>query len=212
MYWRGKEIIKKKGFRFSRPVGKAGGQVAAGKERMSHVPPCPLTQRRCSKAPLVPRSALDRPHTSSRFRCRTCGGIGRHQRAKTHPDLLLPPNPPSRQLPPSKCAFLRRLSLADNALTFIPTEILPHLSSLTHLDLPSNLLVSVPPGLSSLCNLVSLNLLDNVIDSVLGIYKNLGQVLALNLSWNRLDSLCGLAVRGTRARTSDTIKWNNRER
>ncbi|KAH9166457.1 hypothetical protein EDB89DRAFT_1910685 [Lactarius sanguifluus] len=98
----------------------------------------------------------------------------------------------SPQLPPSKWAFLRHLSLADNALTFIPTEILPHLSSLTHLGLSSDLLVSVPPGLSSLYNLVSLNLSDNTIDSVLGIYKKLGQVLALNLSRNRLDSLCGL--------------------
>ncbi|KAH9166458.1 hypothetical protein EDB89DRAFT_2115849 [Lactarius sanguifluus] len=98
----------------------------------------------------------------------------------------------SPRLPPSTWAFLRHLSLADNALTFIPTEILPHLSSLTHLDLSSNLLVSVPPGLSSLYNLVSLNLSDNMIDSVLGIYKKLGQVLALNLSRNRLDSLCGL--------------------
>ncbi|KAF8264426.1 hypothetical protein EI94DRAFT_1738489 [Lactarius quietus] len=98
----------------------------------------------------------------------------------------------SPQLPPSKWAFLRHLSLADNALTFIPAEFLPHLSSLTHLDLSSNLLVSIPPGLSSLYNLVSLNLSDNMIDSVLGIYKMLGQVLVLNLSRNRLDSLCGL--------------------
>jgi Leucine-rich repeat (LRR) protein len=98
----------------------------------------------------------------------------------------------SPQLPPSKWAFLRHLSLADNALTFIPTESLPYLSSLTHLDLSSNLLVSIPPGLSSLYNLVSLNLSDNMIDSVVGIYKKLGQVLALNLSRNRLDSLCGL--------------------
>ena len=40
--------------------------------------------------------------------------------------------------------------------------------SLTHLDLSSNLLVSVPSGLSSLYNLISLNLSDNMIDSVLG--------------------------------------------
>ena len=100
--------------------------------------------------------------------------------------------PVSPQLPPSKWAFLKHLSLADNALTFIPAESLPHLSSLTHLDLSSNLLVSIPPGLSSLYNLVSLNLSDNMIDSVLGIYKMLGQVLVLNLSRNRLDSLCGL--------------------
>ena len=98
----------------------------------------------------------------------------------------------SPQLPPSKWAFLRHVSLADNALTFIPTESLLHLSSLTHLDLSSNLLVSIPAGLSSLYNLVSLNLSDNMIDSVVGIYKKLGQVLALNLSRNRLDSLCGL--------------------
>ncbi|KAI0256376.1 hypothetical protein BJV78DRAFT_1171509 [Lactifluus subvellereus] len=98
----------------------------------------------------------------------------------------------SPQLPPSKWAFLRHLSLSDNALTFIPNESLLHLTSLTHLDLSSNLLVSIPPGLSSLYNLLSLNLSDNMIDSVLGIYKKLGQVLALNLSRNRLDSLCGL--------------------
>ncbi|KAN0135389.1 hypothetical protein V8E53_006668 [Lactarius tabidus] len=101
-------------------------------------------------------------------------------------------SPVSLQLPPSKWAFLRHLSLADNALTFIPAEPFPHLTSLTHLDLSSNLLVSIPPALSSLYNLVSLNLSDNMIDSVLGIYKMLGQVLVLNLSRNRLDSLCGL--------------------
>jgi Leucine-rich repeat (LRR) protein len=98
----------------------------------------------------------------------------------------------SPQLPPSKWAFLRHLSLSDNALTFIPNESLLHLTSLTHLDLSSNLLVSIPPGLASLYNLVSLNLSDNMIDSVLGIYKKLGQLLVLNLSRNRLDSLCGL--------------------
>ena len=98
----------------------------------------------------------------------------------------------SLQLPSSKWAFLRVLSLSDNALTFIPTESLLHLASLTHLDLSSNLLVSIPPGVSSLYNLVSLNLSDNMIDTVQGVYKKLGQVLTLNLSHNRLDSLCGL--------------------
>ena len=95
-------------------------------------------------------------------------------------------------LPSSKWAFLKHLSLADNALTFLPVEPFPHLTSLTHLDLSSNLLVSVPPALSSLYNLVSLNLTDNMIDSVIGISRILGQVLVLNLSRNRLDSLCGL--------------------
>lgn len=91
-----------------------------------------------------------------------------------------------------KWRFLKHLCLADNALTFIPTAPLTYLTSITHLDLSSNLLVSVPPGLSTLHNLISLNLSDNMIDSVLGIYTQLGQVFALNLSQNRLDSLCGL--------------------
>lgn len=101
-------------------------------------------------------------------------------------------SPDGPQLPSGKWGFLRFLSLSDNALTFIPTSPLPYLTSLTHLDLSSNLLVSVPSGLSQLYNLVSLNLSDNMIDSVLGIYKHLGQVLRLDLSHNRLDSLCGL--------------------
>lgn len=104
-----------------------------------------------------------------------------------------PPLPsPSSALSPYKWGLLRHLSLADNALTFLPTDPLPYLVSVTHLDLSSNLLVSVPHGLSVLHNLVSLNLSDNMIDSVLGIYTHLGQVLYLNLSGNRLESICGL--------------------
>ncbi|KZT66393.1 hypothetical protein DAEQUDRAFT_695735 [Daedalea quercina L-15889] len=103
------------------------------------------------------------------------------------------PKPTLRtELPSLKWAFLRHLSLADNALTFLPTSLLPYLTSLSHLDLSSNLLVSVPPGLQTLHNLASLNLSDNMIDSVLGIYTVLGQVLYLNLSKNRLESICGL--------------------
>ena len=96
------------------------------------------------------------------------------------------------RLSPYKWAFLKHLSLADNALTFLPTDPLPYLTSLTHLDLSSNLLVSVPHGIATLHNLVSLNLSDNMIDSVLGIYTHLGQVLHINLSRNRLESICGL--------------------
>ncbi|TFY72609.1 hypothetical protein EVG20_g403 [Dentipellis fragilis] len=96
------------------------------------------------------------------------------------------------QLPPSKWASLRHLSLSDNSLTFLPTTPLSSFISLTFLDLSSNLLVSVPPGLSALYSLTSLNLSDNMIDSVMGIYKQLGQVLALNISRNRLESICGL--------------------
>ncbi|KAH8119295.1 hypothetical protein DFH11DRAFT_1501845 [Phellopilus nigrolimitatus] len=107
------------------------------------------------------------------------------------PDDLPSSSPLVARLSPLKWAFLKHLSLADNALTTLPTSMFSALSSLTHLDLSSNLLVSIP-YLSALYNLVSLNLSDNMIDSVLGIYTKLGQVLVLNLSRNRLDSLCGL--------------------
>lgn len=100
--------------------------------------------------------------------------------------------PTGTKLPPHKWSLLRHLSLSDNSLTFLPTDPLPYLTSLTHLDLSSNLLVSIPPGLSSLYKLVSLDLSDNMIDSVLGIYTQLGQILYLNLSHNRLESICGL--------------------
>ena len=100
-------------------------------------------------------------------------------------------NPLLSRLSPLKWAFLKHLCLADNALTTFPSSILPTLTSITHLDLSTNLLVSIPQ-LSTLYNLVSLNLSDNMIESVLGIYTKLGQVLTLNLSNNRLDSICGL--------------------
>ena len=96
------------------------------------------------------------------------------------------------KLPSWKWGFLKHLSLADNSLTFFPTTPLPYLTSVTHLDISSNLLVSVPPGLSALYNLISLNLSDNMIDSVLGIYQRLGSITSINLSKNRLESICGL--------------------
>ena len=108
-------------------------------------------------------------------------------------DASLPsPKSDTPELPPLSWSSLRYLSLAENALTFLPTSPLPSLASVTHLDLSSNLLVSVPSGLSALYSLVSLNLSDNMIDSVLGIYTMLGQILRLNLSRNRLESICGL--------------------
>lgn len=106
-------------------------------------------------------------------------------------DHASPPSVLASKLSPLKWAFLKHLSLADNALTGISSSLLTPLTSLTHLDLSSNLLVSIP-SFSTLYNLVSLNLSDNMIDSVLGIYAKLGQVLTLNLAHNRLDSLCGL--------------------
>lgn len=91
-----------------------------------------------------------------------------------------------------KWAFLRYLSLKDNAITFLPGDVLSCFVSLIHLDLSSNLLVSIPPGLDTLHNLTSLDLSDNMIDTVIGIYAQLGQIRTLNLSKNRLESICGL--------------------
>ncbi|KAG8920773.1 hypothetical protein FRC02_000705 [Tulasnella sp. 418] len=102
------------------------------------------------------------------------------------------PATPPQQLSSTKWRFLRYFNVSDNGLTFFPTQPLPYLTSLTHLDISNNLLVSVPSGLGQLFNLVSLNLSNNMIESVLGIYTLLGQVLTLNVSHNRLESLCGL--------------------
>ncbi|KIK67050.1 hypothetical protein GYMLUDRAFT_81662 [Collybiopsis luxurians FD-317 M1] len=99
---------------------------------------------------------------------------------------------PASQLSSRKWASLRFLSLTGNDLTFFPIEPVSYLTSITHLDLSSNLLNSVPEGLSALFNLVSLNLCDNMIESVLGIYTTLGSVTFINLSRNRLESICGL--------------------
>lgn len=95
---------------------------------------------------------------------------------------------------PPKLAWssLRHLSLSDNSLTFIPSEPLAFLSTLTSLDLSSNLLVSIPTGLAHLTSLRSLNLRDNMIDSLLGISQAIGAVEVLNLSGNRIDNLSGL--------------------
>ena len=98
----------------------------------------------------------------------------------------------SSQLTSHKWTFLKHLYLSDNELTFFPADLFPYLTSVTHLDLSSNLFVAIPSGLGTLHNLLSLSLADNLIDSVVGINLNLGQVLSLNLAHNRLESLCGL--------------------
>ena len=99
---------------------------------------------------------------------------------------------PASQLTSHKWNFLKHLYLSDNELTFFPADLFPYLTSVTHLDLSSNLFVAIPSGLGTLHNLLSLSLADNLIDSVVGINLNLGQVLSLNLAHNRLESLCGL--------------------
>lgn len=53
----------------------------------------------------------------------------------------------TKQTSPFQWAFLVHLSLADNGLTFFPPNIVSHLLTIRHLDLSSNLLVSVPPGM-----------------------------------------------------------------
>jgi Leucine-rich repeat (LRR) protein len=103
--------------------------------------------------------------------------------------VLDAPPPP---LPSLSWHFLRHLSLSDNSLTFLPSSCLFCLSSLTSLDLSSNLLIAVPPSLHLLPVLHSLNLTNNLIDSVMGIPDALPTIKALNLSQNRLESLCGL--------------------
>lgn len=94
--------------------------------------------------------------------------------------------------PASAWARLVHLSVSSNSLTFIPSTPLLYLSALTSLDLSSNLLISIPTGLSALHSLRSLNLSDNMIDSLLGVSKALGNVIVINLSKNRIDNLSGL--------------------
>ncbi|KAM0789500.1 hypothetical protein ACM66B_000319 [Microbotryomycetes sp. NB124-2] len=101
--------------------------------------------------------------------------------------------PPLYPVPPASAwSQLRHLSLSNNALTFVPSTPLTHLSVLTSLDLSSNLLISVPTGLDALHSLRSLNLSENMIDSLVGIHKVLGNVQVVNLSNNRLEHLSGL--------------------
>jgi hypothetical protein len=107
-------------------------------------------------------------------------------------DIIPPAHQLQAQLPSLSWHFLRHLSLADNSLTFLPSSCLSVLTSLTSLDLSSNLLNAVPPSLNLLPSLQSLNLTNNLIDSVMGIYDALPSIQALNLSQNRLESLCGL--------------------
>ena len=56
---------------------------------------------------------------------------------------------PHQRLPPSKWHALRRLNLAKNFFTSLPSSPWIYFANLVSLDLSGNLLVSVPPGLSA---------------------------------------------------------------
>jgi len=165
----------------------------AGTDRTSKIPKIPSransfqSTKLPDSVPEVPEDALEDDETMAdeAISEKPDNGLGT-------PKADLTPKAMTIELPSFKWGWLRHLCLAENALTFIPSTPLAYLTSLTHLDLSSNLLVSVPPGLAQLYSLVYLNLSDNMIDSVLGIYTHLGQVLTLNIARNRLESICGL--------------------
>lgn len=95
-------------------------------------------------------------------------------------------------LPRHAWRSLVHFSVASNSLTFIPSPPLAYLTSLTSLDLSSNLLIAIPAGLSSLISLRSLNLSDNMIETLTGVSRALGNVHVINLAKNRIDNLSGL--------------------
>ncbi|EQK99441.1 hypothetical protein G6O67_003142 [Ophiocordyceps sinensis] len=97
-------------------------------------------------------------------------------------------------LPASKWRFLRHLSLADNAITSIPsTSLAPLSNTLFSLDLSSNLFSQIPDSLATLTALRALNLSHCMIDSLHSLTRNpLPAITALNLRANRLQSLAGV--------------------
>ncbi|KHN99563.1 leucine Rich Repeat domain-containing protein [Metarhizium album ARSEF 1941] len=97
-------------------------------------------------------------------------------------------------LPASKWRFLRHLSLADNAITSVPsTSLAPLSNTLYSLDLSSNLFSQIPDSLASLTALRALNLSHCMIDSLQSLTRNpLPAITALNLRANRLQSLAGI--------------------
>ncbi|KAI9318800.1 hypothetical protein BX666DRAFT_2026223 [Dichotomocladium elegans] len=87
---------------------------------------------------------------------------------------------------------LKRLSLADNNIISLDTDLLDRIRSVTDLDLSTNLLADVPAALACLYNLQSLQLANNMISSVTGINTVLGNIQELDLRGNRLTMLAGL--------------------
>lgn len=87
---------------------------------------------------------------------------------------------------------LQYLSLPNTALFSFPLPVKNQLSSLTHLDLSSNLLNALPSTLAYLPNLTSLNMRNNMLSSVRGAAQQAAHVRAINLRENRIDCLSGL--------------------
>ncbi|KAJ9099950.1 hypothetical protein QFC21_003958 [Naganishia friedmannii] len=87
---------------------------------------------------------------------------------------------------------LQYLSLPNTALFSFPLPVKNQLSSLTHLDLSSNLLNALPSTLAHLPNLTSLNMRNNMLSSVRGAAQQAANVRAINLRENRIDCLSGL--------------------
>ena len=94
----------------------------------------------------------------------------------------------------AKWRFLKHLSLADNALTFISASSLAPLTSTLHsLDLSSNLFNEIPDCLATLSNLRALNLSNCMIHSLHSLARNpLPAINIINLRSNRLSSLAGV--------------------
>ncbi|CEP15605.1 hypothetical protein [Parasitella parasitica] len=87
---------------------------------------------------------------------------------------------------------LKMLSLQDNSLTTLESAPAQLITSVTHLNLSSNLLIDIPAALASLYNLSSLTLSHNMISFATGINTILGNIQELDLRGNRLKMLAGL--------------------
>ncbi|CAN3372126.1 hypothetical protein DIURU_000431 [Diutina rugosa] len=95
-------------------------------------------------------------------------------------------------LPASKWPQLKQLSVTDSAILSVPAYAFKPLSGLVKLNLSSNLLEEIPPGLHHLPNLKYLNLSGNYIKTLANLPRTLTHLVSLNLNNNKLTSLSGL--------------------
>ena len=98
-------------------------------------------------------------------------------------------------LPRTKWRFLRHLSLADNSLTKLPTKSLWVVcSTLTSLDLSSNLFTAVPTCLAQMTALRALNMSNCLLKSLSELHDiPLPHVTVINIRNNRISSANGLS-------------------